>query len=165
VSTSADRHHLDRLTLQFELLRTKLLRTARALISTEEQRSSLLQAMASRCHPSASPGLVQEARQAQANRDLLAAFTAQLRPSSAAAGGSAVRREHADVTGSALLPEPHVRVVFAVLLFRDGVLSRDEFDEEVRRAFGDDNGGQIAQIIVAGLDGAAMPSTPAAPGT
>lgn len=165
MTDNADRHHLDRLTLQFEVLRTKLLRTTRALISTEEQRSALLQAMTSRCHPTASAGLAREKRQAQANRDLLAGLMAALNNPSPAAGRSSVSSPATGATDATALPEPHVRLIFAVLLFRDGVLSKDEFDQEVRRAFGDETGRQIAQNIVAGLDGPATPPiTPTASG-
>lgn len=47
------------------------------------------------------------------------------------------------------VPESHARLLFAVLLFRDGILSSQEFEHEVTAAFGVRIGGEIARVIAA----------------
>ena len=49
------------------------------------------------------------------------------------------------------LPESHARLVFAVLLFRDALLSAADFRGELTAAFGEAAGAEIATIIMRGL--------------
>lgn len=143
-----DRENLRRLTSQFDLLHDKLMRVARALSATEEQRHAVLRSIAAQSHPAASASLDRDADRARSNRDRLQSLLAGLDGLVAVPEAPAASAPRL-VDSLEEMPESHARLLFAVLLFRDGNLSADAFGDEVMDAFGPKIGGEITRIIVA----------------
>lgn len=53
------------------------------------------------------------------------------------------------------LPDSHVRIVFAVALFRDHLISATEFRHECVAAFGPTTGHEVADVVLRALAPAA----------
>ena len=78
MQANADRTALDESVTEFDLLRTTLLRTAKALVVAEDRRAELLHRLAARADATAAHQLRADAHQARANAETAMGVVVQI---------------------------------------------------------------------------------------